>query len=89
MTRLEMIKAAAKKVEKEQAFKAKIKKKSRIARLNADSDIAKLVAKEKAFDETIAKLDENYNQWTDSSKYAETYYGEIYRETTRFDNEWN
>lgn len=27
--------------------------------------------------------------WTDASKYAETYYGETYRETTRHDNNWD
>jgi hypothetical protein len=26
--------------------------------------------------------------YTDSSKYANEYYGEVYRETTRFDNDW-
>jgi len=27
--------------------------------------------------------------YTDAPKYAETYYGETYRETTRFDNDWD
>ena len=31
----------------------------------------------------------NINHWTDASKYADEYYGETMRETTRFDNEWN
>ena len=26
--------------------------------------------------------------YTDSSKYANQYYGEVYRETTRFDDDW-
>lgn len=26
--------------------------------------------------------------YTDSSKYANEYYGEVYRETTRFDDDW-
>lgn len=26
--------------------------------------------------------------YTDASKYAETYYGETFRETTRHDNDW-
>ena len=34
-------------------------------------------------------MDENHNAWTDASKYAEQYYGETMRETTRFDNDWN
>lgn len=31
----------------------------------------------------------NIYAWTDAPKYAEEYYGEVYRETTRFDNDWN
>jgi len=27
--------------------------------------------------------------WTDAPKYAKEYYGEVYRETTRFDNDWD
>lgn len=27
--------------------------------------------------------------WTDASKYAGEYYGETFRETTRFDNDWD
>lgn len=27
--------------------------------------------------------------WTDAPRYAEKYYGEVYRETTRFDNDWD
>lgn len=45
--------------------------------------------KEKEFDKVIDRLDENYNHYTDSDKYAKKYYGDIYSQTTRFDNEWN
>jgi hypothetical protein len=31
----------------------------------------------------------NINHWTDASRYADEYYGETMRETTRFDNDWN
>ena len=31
----------------------------------------------------------NINAWTDASKYAEKYYGETYRETTKYDNDWD
>ena len=27
--------------------------------------------------------------WTDASKYAKEYYGGVYYETTRFDNDWD
>lgn len=41
------------------------------------------------FDKEIEKMDENYNQWTDASSYAKEYYGDVYRDTTKFDNDWN
>ena len=42
-----------------------------------------------AFFKSIDKMDENYNQWTDASKYADQYYGDTMRATTRFDNDWD
>jgi hypothetical protein len=33
--------------------------------------------------------DENINAYTDASKYAKEYYGEVMYETTRFDNDWD
>jgi len=33
--------------------------------------------------------DENWNHWTDASSYANEYYGETMRNTTRFDNDWD
>tara|TARA_Y100001963_G_scaffold131026_1_gene187885 strand:+ start:4392 stop:4625 length:234 start_codon:yes stop_codon:yes gene_type:complete len=32
---------------------------------------------------------ENMNHWTDASQYAEKYYGETFRQTTRYDNDWD
>ena len=32
---------------------------------------------------------ENIHAYTDASKYAEEYYGERYRQTTQYDNEWD
>lgn len=31
---------------------------------------------------------ENINYWTDASQYADEYYGETYRATTKYDNDW-
>lgn len=31
---------------------------------------------------------ENINHYTDASKYAAKHYGEVYRDTTRFDDDW-
>lgn len=30
----------------------------------------------------------NPNYWTDAPKYAKQYYGEVYHETTKYDNDW-
>ena len=30
----------------------------------------------------------NINHWTDAPKYAKQYYGEVYYETTKHDNDW-
>ena len=32
---------------------------------------------------------ENINNWTDASQYANQYYGDVYRQTTRYDNDWD
>ena len=37
----------------------------------------------------VPKNETNINNWTDASKYANEYYGETMRETTRFDNDWD
>ena len=31
----------------------------------------------------------NIHAWTDASKYAEEYYGDTMRNTTRYDNDWD
>lgn len=33
-------------------------------------------------------VSKNPNYWTDAPKYAEQYYGETYRATTQYDNDW-
>lgn len=35
------------------------------------------------------QVQEDERYWTDASKYANEYYGEVYRQTTRFDNDWD
>ena len=32
---------------------------------------------------------ENINHWTDARQYANQYYGDVYRQTTRYDNDWD
>lgn len=35
------------------------------------------------------KVESDERYWTDASSYAEQYYGETFRATTRFDNDWD
>ena len=37
----------------------------------------------------IPKEGSNMYAWTDASKYAKEYYGDVMYETTRFDNDWD
>ena len=88
--RLELIKKVAAKVEARKAFKAKQAANAAKVRRWTDVD-EKASRKTKAanFDRMIEKLDENHNLWTDAPKYAEQYYGDVYRDTTKYDNDWN
>ena len=87
--RLAMIKAAAEKFNKKKAFRAKMAVSAAKARRGADDDLIRLADDRKKFDREIDKLNENHNCWTDGAKYAEEYYGDVMRATTRFDNDWN
>ena len=88
--RLELIKAAAAKIEKRKAFKARqAANAATIRRYTDEVEKPKRRKAEREFDAMISKMDENYNQWTDAPQYAETYYGQVYRDTTKFDNDWN
>ena len=90
MNRLEMIKAAAEKVNKQNAFRAKMKTKKKAVRKGAADDLVKFAKKEAEFDKHIEKLNDNTHMyWNDASQFSEKYYGDTYRETTKFDNEWN
>ena len=88
--RLELIKAAAAKIEKRKAFKAR--QAANAAKVRRWTDVEEKpvrAAKAADFDRMIEKLDENYNAWTDAPQYAKQYYGDVAYETTKFDNEWN
>ena len=84
--RLAIIKAVAEKVKARNEFKTKARASASLAKVMV-KDIVK--AKDKKFAAALDKMDENHNHWTDANKYAEQYYGEVYRDTTRYDNEWN
>tara|TARA_B100000768_G_C11078520_1_gene289739 strand:- start:78 stop:392 length:315 start_codon:yes stop_codon:yes gene_type:complete len=72
------------------AFKTKLTAKSKAVSASPARKIRKEEVKDltKAFFDSIDKMDDNHNQWTDASKYADQYYGETMRETTKYDNDW-
>ena len=43
--------------------------------------------------EKVHELDKKFERderlWNDAPRYAKQYYGDVYRETTRFDNDWD
>lgn len=75
----------------EKANKAKRKKALKAKSVKAMVAAKKPTRARKTVEELFGEVDEsvNINAWTDASKYADEYYGETYRETTRFDDEWN
>ena len=88
--RLALIKKIAEKQKAKKAFDTKMKiKASKVTRWTDTVEAPKRKAKESSIDAMISKMDENHNAWTDASRYAEEYYGETMRETTRFDNDWD
>jgi hypothetical protein len=87
--RLAIIKIAADRVAARNAFKTKAKKSAVKAILLAKPEKELKRKKEREFQDKIDAMDENHNHWTDAPKYAKQYYGDVYRDTTKFDNEWN
>jgi len=88
--RLALIATIAERLANSAKFKKKLKAKSNVFKT---SPVYVELKAQKAdaindFNKSIDKMDENYNQWTDASKYADTYYGDTMRETTKFDNDW-
>jgi|TARA_B110000977_G_scaffold73364_1_gene99291 hypothetical protein len=88
--RLALIATTAERLANSAKFKKKLKAKSKVFKT---SPVYVELKAQKAdaindFNKSIDKMDENYNQWTDASKYADTYYGDTMRETTKFDNDW-
>jgi hypothetical protein len=84
--RYNMIKHIAQRQQKLQAIKKasnKVKAAGRRAQRWTDTVESKYEKDIPADDYT------NINAWTDSEKYAEKHYGDVYRETTRFDKEWD
>lgn len=67
---------------------------SKSERLEMIREAAKRFQKRKAREarftrEEKVKVEKDERYWTDASAYAEQYYGETFRATTRFDNDWD
>ena len=54
-----------------------------------DDFLKKQIKRRKARRVETSPLRNDDFYYTDAPKYAEKYYGETFRETTRFDNDWN
>jgi len=82
--RLALIASLAPKYNARTNMKKKVKASSRRAARYVDSP-----EREKVKRDFMSTPDgTNWNHWTDASKYAKEYYGEVMYETTRFDNDW-
>jgi len=76
--RIAMIKASAKRLQQSKTREARfVRMEAKPSKSNAKSFL----------DNSDSMKDERY--YTDASKYAKEWYGEVYHETTRFDNDWN
>lgn len=80
--RLNMIRKVARKID--------LERKSKFAMDSATNTRTRKRVSSK-LDKFIDSIDEsdNINAWTDSSSFADAHYGDAYRETTKFDNDWN
>ena len=77
--RMAMIRQAAKKL---QASKTR---EARFVRMERTSPTSSKPQKAGPVMDNASK-DERY--WSDAPKYAQQYYGEVYHETTKYDNDW-
>ena len=77
--RMAMIRAAAQKFQKSKTKEARFVRTEKLTAVRSKPQKAGPVMDN-------ASKDERY--WTDASKYAQEWYGEVYRETTKYDNDW-
>lgn len=70
-----------------QKFKAKQKVQAKFQYDEGQTKSRKAVSEIDKLDEQRFNRDERH--WNDASKYANEYYGETFRSTTRFDNDWD
>lgn len=92
MDRIEMIKNAVHKIQGNPEFKSTMQKANARFIKDCQKKIDRIRAKqERQAEKELAELDENYNHLEPkiARQIADSVVGEIYRETTKFDNEWN
>lgn len=92
MNRIEMIKNAVHKIQGNPEIRASMKKANQKFIRDCEKKIARIKAKQqRQLDKELEALDENYNaiDFKVARHIADETVGEIYRETVKFDNEWN
>ena len=88
--RLALIREIAEKRNNQASFKNKVQKAtSKVRDYTETVDAPSRRKAQNVFDMDMDRMNENCNQWTDASKYADQYYGDTMRATTRFDNDWD
>ena len=88
--RLQAIREAADRLAARKARRARLKAGAARVRRYVDEVEKK---ERKKFNDYVSKIhnqyDENHNHYQDAPQYAEKYYGERYRDTVNYDNDWN
>lgn len=88
--RLALIKEVAAKRAKSEALRKRLAEGAKNVRRYTDEVETPKRRKASAdFDAEVSRMDENHNHYTDASKYAKEYYGDVAYQTTRFDNDWD
>ena len=66
-------------------------RKAKMAKVKAKSKtlIKRVPKKARSFMDAPKNDHVNINQWTDASRYAQEFYGEVKYHTERYDNDWN
>ena len=92
MNRLDMIKNAVHKIQGNTEFRAAQAKINARFIKDCEAKIAKIKRRQdRQLERELEAMDENYNHVEPkvARAFAESLVGDVYRETTRFDNEWN
>ena len=88
--RLALIREIAEKRNNQASFKSKVQKAtSKVRDYTETVDAPSRRKAQNVFDMDMDRMNELYHKWTDASKYADQYYGDTMRATTRFDNDWD